>query len=157
VPYDHGVSRSRDTRSHDFGGAMPAILWALLVVLIGALSGASARAQDLDQDKSGAKLFAATCADCHRSPRGLAKQRLGFMLSYYLRQHYTSSSASAQALAAYLQEADAPRAKPAATSQAKAAKPRDANRKPEPVATGSLLPQLPGEPIFRPPASIPRR
>ena len=51
---------------------------------------ADARAQEnLDRDKSGPKLFAATCVQCHKSARGLAKGRVSFMLSYYLRQHYT--------------------------------------------------------------------
>ena len=88
-----------------------------LIVIIGALTGGPARAQGiLDQDKSGAKLFAANCADCHRSPRGLyAQDRFSWTLSYFLREHYTSSPASAQALTAYLQSAaDAARAEAAA-------------------------------------------
>jgi len=70
---------------------------------------ASAQVQNLDQDKTtGPKLFAATCADCHRSARGLAKGRFSFTLWYYLQQHYTSSSATARVLAAYLQSVDTP-------------------------------------------------
>jgi hypothetical protein len=134
---------------------MPGIQLLLLVVCVGALSGASAQAQDLDHDKSGAKLFASTCADCHRSPRGLAKQRLGFLLTSYLRQHYTSSSASAQSLAAYLQEADAVRAKPAAKSQT--GKAQVTERRSQPTTTGTVSPQLPGESALRPPALVPRR
>jgi hypothetical protein len=59
-----------------------------------------------------AKLFATTCMDCHRSPRGLAKDRFSWTLSYFFQQHYTSSPTSAHALTAYLQSVDAPRAKP---------------------------------------------
>src|SRR5258708_23656162 len=84
----------------------------LLIIIAAALTGAPVRAQEnLDQGMSGAKLFAATCADCHKSARGLAKGRLSFTLSYFLRQHYTSSSASAQTLTAYLQSVDTPPAK----------------------------------------------
>ena len=55
---------------------------------------ADARAQEnLDRDKSGPKLFAASCVQCHKSARGLAKGRMSFTLSYYLRQHYTASCA----------------------------------------------------------------
>jgi mono/diheme cytochrome c family protein len=67
-----------------------------------------ASAQNLDQDKTAAKLFATTCANCHRSARGLAKGRFSITLWYYLQQHYTSSSATARALTAYLQSVDTP-------------------------------------------------
>src|SRR5215510_12706830 len=97
--------------------AMPAIshAFALLVIAMTALTPTGARAENIDQDKdrSGPKLFAASCADCHRSARGLAKGRLSIMLWYYLQQHYTSSSATAQTLTAYLQSVDTPpRSKP---------------------------------------------
>jgi mono/diheme cytochrome c family protein len=104
-----------------------------------ALTGGIARAQDLDEGKSGAQLFAAHCAACHRSPRGLAKDRFSWTLSYFLRQHYTSSSASAQALTAYLQSVDAPRGKPPPA------------RKSMPPATSGPAPPL------RPPAPVPTR
>ena len=106
---------------------------ASLIIVIVALTGSHARAQALDDGKSGAKLFAAVCADCHRSPRGLAKDRFSWTLSYFLQQHYTSGAASAQALTAYLQSVDAPRAKP---------QPR------LPVASASMPP-------LRPPAPVP--
>jgi mono/diheme cytochrome c family protein len=90
---------------------MPAIAHALALTVI-VMTAAGARAQEnLDRDKSGPKLFAATCVQCHKSARGLAKGRLSFTLSYYLRQHYTSSAASAQTLTAYLQSVDTPPAK----------------------------------------------
>ncbi len=85
----------------------------LSLIIIVALISAAAWAQDLDRGKSGAKLFAANCANCHHSPRGLAKGRFSWTLSYFLRQHYTSGSVSAQELAAYLQSVDLPRAKAA--------------------------------------------
>jgi hypothetical protein len=82
---------------------------AAFVVLMVAVP---SRAQEnLDQNKSGATLFASTCVTCHKSARGLAKGRMSFTLSYYLRQHYTSSTASADTLTAYLQSVDTPPAK----------------------------------------------
>jgi hypothetical protein len=90
-------------------------MWALgrtlasLVTII-ALTVALARAQeDLGQHKTGAQLFAADCVTCHRSPRGLAKAKFSLVLWDFLRQHYTSSDASAQKLTAYLESMDASR------------------------------------------------
>jgi hypothetical protein len=77
------------------------------------LAGGLAQAQDLDQGKSGAKLFATNCTDCHHSPKGLARDRFSWTLSSFLQQHYTTSPASAQALTAYLQSIDARRSNPA--------------------------------------------
>jgi hypothetical protein len=110
------------------------------LIIIGALTVGPARAQNLDQDKSGAKLFATNCTDCHRSARGLAKERFSWTLSSFLQQHYTASPASAHALTAYLQSVDGPRAKP-----------QTAARTSQPPGTiGS------GPPI-RPPAPVPVR
>jgi hypothetical protein len=39
------------------------------LIIIAALTGGTARAQDLDQGKSGAKLFAANCAGCQQPAR----------------------------------------------------------------------------------------
>jgi len=111
---------------------------ATSLALIVALASAPARAQNIDEGKSGAKLFAESCANCHNSARGLAKDRLSVTLGYYLGQHYTTNSASAQALAAYLQSVDAARSKP-----------QPAAGKPGPVAQASTAP--------RPPAAIPGR
>jgi hypothetical protein len=107
----------------------------LVIIIIAALTAAPVRAENLDAGKSGATLFTATCAECHRSPRGLAKNRFSFVLSYFLQQHYTSSAASAQVLTAYLQSVDAPRGKP----------------QPRPPAASALAPSL------RPPAPVPVR
>jgi mono/diheme cytochrome c family protein len=112
----------------------------VVAIIIGVLTGGSVRAQDLDRDKSGPKLFATNCAGCHRSPRGLAKDRFSWTLSSFLRQHYTSNPASAQTLTAYLQSVDAPRARP-----------RPAARGSRPVTTSAAAPSL------RPPAPVPAR
>ena len=100
---------------------------------------ASAQAQNLDQDKSAAKLFAGSCADCHRSARGLAKGRFSITLWYYLQQHYTSSSATARALTAYLQSVDTP--------------PRSKSGKSQPRATKTAT----STSALRPPAVVPGR
>jgi mono/diheme cytochrome c family protein len=110
-------------------------LLSLVIIVIAALTTGPVRAENLDAGKSGATLFATTCADCHRSPRGLAKNRFSFALSLYLQQHYTSSAASAQVLTAYLQSVEAPRGKP----------------QPGPPSASALPPSL------RPPAPVPTR
>lgn len=71
-----------------------------------------ARAENLDAGKSGAKLFADSCATCHRSARGLAKGRFRLTLYLFLQQHYSSGSESASVLTSYLQSVDTPQASP---------------------------------------------
>jgi mono/diheme cytochrome c family protein len=75
------------------------------------LACAPARGEDLDQGKSGEKLFAESCAACHKSAKGLTKR--GYLtLYFFLRDHYASNSTSAWALTSYLESVDggAPRA-----------------------------------------------
>jgi mono/diheme cytochrome c family protein len=72
------------------------------------LTGTVATAQNLDAGKSAEKLFADGCTTCHRSPRGLAKGRMSLTLTWFLRDHYATSSDSAKALAAYLESVDGP-------------------------------------------------
>ncbi|WP_376700295.1 cytochrome C [Bradyrhizobium archetypum] len=92
-------------------------LFALAALV--ALSGA-AIAQNLDQGKPAPKLFAESCASCHRSARGLAKGRFHLTLYLFLQKHYASGSSSAWALTSYLESIDSGKrvaAKPAATSR----------------------------------------
>jgi len=96
------------------------------------LTAAVAHAQNLDQGKPPAKLFADSCASCHRSPRGLAKGRFSLTLYWFLKDHYTSSSDSARALASYLESVDS---RSGSSSRAKA--------KPAPSARSSLRPPMP--------------
>jgi hypothetical protein len=125
---------------------------AILTGIVAALTGAPAWAQNLDEGKSAAQLFAGSCVDCHKSPRGLAKDRYSWTLSLFLQKHYTSGAASAQMLAAYLQSADvarasAPKSKPGAgKSRAAAASPGPAQ-----VAAPASIAEAPA----RPPAAIP--
>jgi len=81
------------------------------LVVTGALClfiGSAAHAQNLDQGKSGPRLFADSCATCHRSARGLAKGRFRFTLFMYLKDHYATSSGTAWELDSYLESADIP-------------------------------------------------
>jgi mono/diheme cytochrome c family protein len=114
-------------------------LWFRLLALgaISVLIGNAAHAQNLDQGKSAAKLFADSCATCHRSAFGLAKGRFRLTLFSFLQEHYASNSSSAWALTSYLESVDsaqhgrspnaAPKPSPAARSS------RSVIRPPEPV------------------------
>jgi hypothetical protein len=117
-----------------------ALLIAMVISAIVISPQANAQVQNLDQDKTAAKLFATTCANCHRSARGLAKGRFSITLWYYLQQHYTSSSATARTLTAYLQSVDTP--------------PRSKSGKSQPQATKSAATSTSA---VRPPAPIPGR
>nr|WP_244568001.1 hypothetical protein [Bradyrhizobium erythrophlei] len=110
---------------------------ALGTILV--LTGGAAHAQNLDQGKSAAKLFADGCSSCHRSPRGLAKGRFRLTLFLFLQDHYATSSSSAWALTSYLESLDgAPRGR----SRSAAAKPSS------PANSSSRS-------AARPPASVP--
>lgn len=138
-------------------GTARAVIAVSAVMLVMA---ADARAQEnLDRDKSGAKLFAATCVQCHKSARGLAKGRLSFTLSYYLRQHYTSSAESAQTLTAYLQSVDTPPAKgKRAVKTSQVGKPPQASKsEARSVETRLPIGTISEDPRVRPPAKVPAR
>ena len=93
----------------------------LVLIAIAVLSGAAAHAQNLDQGKPAAKLFADSCTACHHSARGLAKGRFSLTLFLFLQKHYASNSSSAWALTSYLESLDTPRRRP---SRAVTAKPQ---------------------------------
>jgi mono/diheme cytochrome c family protein len=112
----------------------PLVLGAIIVFI-----GTAAHAQNLDQGKSAPRLFADSCATCHRSARGLAKGRFRLTLFMFLQEHYASSSSVAWELTSYLESVDNPQS---GRSRAAAAKPSGA-------ATWA-----PGSPI-RPPMPIP--
>lgn len=61
-----------------------------------------ASAQQLDAGKPPHQIFAGTCSACHRSPRGLVRNVSPGSLSGFLRQHYTTGSDMAGAMAAYV-------------------------------------------------------
>jgi mono/diheme cytochrome c family protein len=108
--------------------------------IIAVLTGTAATAQNLDQGKSAAKLFADGCAACHRSPRGLAKGRFKLTLYLFLKEHYASGPDSASALASYLESVDSSQRGP---SRAAA--------RPLRSATGTPHPSM------RPPKPVPGR
>jgi hypothetical protein len=122
--------------------ALAQVLWFGLGLLASPLA---ARAQDLDAGKTPAQLFSSHCSACHRAPQGLAKQTFG--LASFLRQHYTSSAATASALAAYVAAAGpAPRAA------------RDAQRGGRPPPPAAPIPdggdpRIAREPVTAPAAS----
>jgi hypothetical protein len=103
----------------------------LVVAVIAALGGSAAVAQNLDQGKPAPKLFAESCASCHRSPRGLAKGRFHLTLYLFLQKHYSSGSSSAWALTSYLESIDS--GKRAAAKRPAASTARSSLRPPAPV------------------------
>ena len=111
--------------------SMKARCGLLVVAAIIALGGSVAVAQNLDQGKPAPKLFAESCAACHRSPRGLAKGRFHLTLYLFLQKHYASGSSSAWALTSYLESVDS--GKRAATKKPAASTARTSLRPPAPV------------------------
>jgi mono/diheme cytochrome c family protein len=91
------------------------MFWGRLAALVVVAWAAAvpARAQNLDEGKSAAKLFGDSCATCHRSARGLAKGRFRLTLYVFLKDHYSTGSDTAWELASYLAGVDdAPHGKP---------------------------------------------
>lgn len=110
----------------------------LTVGAIVVIASAAARAEDLDQGKPATRLFADSCASCHRSARGLAKGRFSLTLYMFLRDHYVSSSTSAWALTSYLESVDGGQPARSRAAAAKASSPatwaaRSSPRPPAPV------------------------
>jgi hypothetical protein len=113
----------------------------LLIGAIHMLTGAGAHAQNLDQGKPAPRLFADSCATCHRSARGLAKGRFHLSLFLFLQQHYSSNSSTAWALTSYLESVDSPQR----------GRSRTAAAKPVPAATSTSRSSI------RPPLPVPQR
>jgi len=120
---------------------MKVMLRAVAVLGVAILLTGAARAQNLDQGKTGSRLFADSCSSCHHSALGLTKGRFRLTLYLFLQQHYASNSSSAWELASYLESVDeAPRGR---SRTAAASRPSAATSR----STSSL----------RPPASVPQR
>lgn len=102
-----------------------------------ALGGPAAVAQNLDENKPAPKLFADSCAACHKSARGLAKGRFRLTLYMFLQDHYASNSSSAWALTNYLDSLDGGKRGPqrATAKPAAATTSRSSLRPPMPVPT----------------------
>jgi hypothetical protein len=106
-----------------------------MAVLAFALAGPAGAQENLDQGKSGAQLYAADCAICHKTLQALGKSGGMLGLSSFLREHYTASRESADMIATYLQSfGNAPASsKPAGKRKAKAddkGKPEEKKSKP---------------------------
>lgn len=114
-------------------------LRGLGIILV--LIGGPVQAQNLDQGKSAAKLFADGCATCHRSARSLAKGRFSLTLFLFLQKHYASNTSSAWALASYLESVDS-------TERGRS---RAAAAKPSPAAISTSRSSM------RPPMPVPGR
>src|ERR1700752_2646765 len=77
------------------------LILAAVALCIGSFE-TPAVAQNLEAGKQPSQLFTATCALCHKSPRGLLKTVAPSALPSFLRQHYTTSQEMAAALSAYV-------------------------------------------------------
>ena len=120
--------------------ALLRVFW-LCVTAVAFASDADAQG-DLDAGKTGAQLFASHCNACHRSPQGLAKQTIG--LTSFLRQHYTTNSTHAAALAEYVSAAGPdPRAGRATAAGQGGPKERASGRQ---AARPNVDPRLPDDP-----------
>ncbi len=108
---------------------------------------APALAEDLTAGKTPAQLFRSDCGTCHHSPSGLAKERRDIAsLTAFLREHYTTKSDSAAALAAYV-SGFAPGGVPA-RSRGSGGRDTDAPRPPRGVPTSTQLNE-PADPVSR--------
>lgn len=73
-----------------------------IFVVLAAGACAPASAEDLTSGKTPAQLFRSDCSSCHPSPNALARDGDVRALAGFLRQHYTTKSETAAALAAFL-------------------------------------------------------
>lgn len=74
-----------------------------VAVLALALATPAGAQENLDLGKTGAQLYAADCAICHKNAQALNKSGGLLGLSGFLREHYTASRESAASIATYLQ------------------------------------------------------
>jgi hypothetical protein len=98
----NGLIRERKRRVLNQGGQQVNQISIFVLGSVMVLASASAPAQDLTAGKTPAQLFSSDCAECHRSPKGLARNRDVRALASFLREHYTTKSETAGALATYV-------------------------------------------------------
>jgi hypothetical protein len=117
---------------------------------------APAAGQNLDAGKPPAQIFSEVCAACHKNVRDFK----GGVSSYFLREHYTTSSDMASTMAAYLSGVRSdPRAAPSSPPKpvgtpaaARDAAPTDnQGRTPQPSEPKAA--QAPSQPPSQPPAA----
>ena len=145
--------------------AIGRVLAAVAVSVVVLVMTLDARAQEnLDRDKSGPKLFAASCVQCHKSARGLAKGRISFMLRTTCASTTPRARPPPETLTAYLQSVDTPpgkanfgrqRRRPASRGRRRRRKaksqPKNVERIELPIGTIS------DDPRVQPPAKVPGR
>ena len=82
------------------------VVCGLVVAVLCAVNGHAqeSKGENYSAGKTPAQLFSSDCtgSGCHSAPQGLAKGRGSGELSNFLREHYTNSRQSADALAKYL-------------------------------------------------------
>jgi mono/diheme cytochrome c family protein len=122
----------------------PRLLRCVVVLMaVYVLAGSAAHAQNLDQGKSATRLFADSCATCHRGAPGLAGGRSRAVLFQFLQEHYATSSNTAAELASYLASVDTRRS---GRSRVTAGKPpRSARPRPPKPAPSSPRVEVVGE------------
>jgi len=100
--------------------------------LLAAVGAAAVRAQTvLGDPRDAARTFAANCATCHKSARGLAKSG---QVASFLRQHYTTGPEMSAAMAAYLVAAGSAPDSKKGSAAAEAAAAKGKSKKGEQVA-----------------------
>jgi len=104
-------------------------------------TGAAATAQDFTAGKTPAQLFSSDCAECHRSPSSVAGPNVN-ALAGFLREHYTTKSETADALAAYVSSFAGLAAAERKTAGARARKRRNAAGGVTPPAAASAPPRV---------------
>jgi len=124
--------------------------FVLTIGVVAVLAPATARAQtNIDQGKSASQIFSNACAECHKSASALRKGKSAAAVAEFLSQHYTTGSAQAASLAAFVVggrdtvAAPAPGQKPPADHAQKPPKPEE-------NATANAKPRRPGEADAKP-------
>jgi hypothetical protein len=133
------------------------VFCAVLGIAASGMAPATRAQENLDRNQSGPKLFAASCVQCHKSARGLAKGRISFTLSYFLRSHYTSSSDTASILTAYLQSVDTPPGKAKRGGKTQTSKAEAGKAQPKGTAKKDVETRLPTGTISQDPRATPFR
>lgn len=79
-----------------------ALILATVTFMLCGIAAAPSEAQNLEAGKAPSQIFSSTCSLCHKSSRGLLKTVSPGSLPGFLRQHYTTSTDMAGAMAAYV-------------------------------------------------------
>ncbi len=135
---------------------LPGISILAALGLISFALAAQAQTTNIDKGKTSAEVFAADCAVCHKSVKGLASGQNSFTLSGFLKDHYTTSREQASALAAYVLGSGGGAAAPAdKPDRARTATSRAQNRgNPSLLRLSSLKPGLRMQNRLRRPKTI---